>query len=56
VTYVGAHTATTVKKLQRLLNLQALEQERERYVFEGEDVERVVFMVEHEAQGWASAI
>ena len=56
VTYVGAHTATTVKKLQRLLQAQALEQDKERFVFNDENVERAVFFIEHEVNDWAGLV
>jgi hypothetical protein len=56
VTYVGAHTATTIKKLQRLLRIQAIDLESERYVFNDKKVERAVFLVEHGACSWAEFI
>lgn len=56
VGYVGPHTATTLKKLERLLNIQALDMTRERYVWDGEHIERAVFYVDHDPQAWPELI
>jgi hypothetical protein len=56
ITYVGSHTATTLKKLQRLLDFKAENWERERYVWKEEKIERVVFFVEHNSLDWNTLI
>ena len=56
VSYVGAHTATTIKKLERFLSLKALDIERERYVWEGENLERSAFFVEHGSLEWPALL
>jgi len=56
VTYVGPHTATTLKKLQRVLSFAALEEERERYVWDGERLERLSFFVDHGSSEWTSVV
>ncbi|MBW4553850.1 MAG: hypothetical protein KME35_22485 [Aphanocapsa sp. GSE-SYN-MK-11-07L] len=53
VSYVGPHTAITVKKLERLLGIKAEELERERLVWNGEKIERAVFFVEHGTIEWS---
>lgn len=52
ITYVGAHTATTIKKVERLLDITALDIVRERYIWNAEKVERATFFVEHDASEW----
>lgn len=56
VAYVGSHTVTTIKKLERLLSIQVLDMARERYVYAGEHIERAVFFVDHGAQAWPELI
>ncbi|MBK7002424.1 MAG: hypothetical protein IPH35_21475 [Rhodoferax sp.] len=56
VSYIGAHTATTIKKLERFLSLKALDIERERYVWEGEKLERAAFFVEHGPLEWSALL
>ncbi len=54
--YVGAHTATTIKKLERLLDMKALDVTRERYVWNGENLERSAFFIDHGALDWTALI
>jgi hypothetical protein len=56
VSHVGAHTATTLKKLERLLGIKALDVQRERYVWEGENLERAAFFVEHGPLAWEALV
>ncbi len=53
VTYVGPHTAITIKKLERFLGIKAEALERERLVWNGEKIERAVFFVEHGTSEWS---
>jgi hypothetical protein len=53
VTYVGSHTATTIKKLERFLEIKAEALERERILWNAEKIERAVFFVEHGSIEWS---
>jgi hypothetical protein len=56
VTHAGNHTANTLQKMERLMNVKALDTQRERFRWQGEDVERVVFFVDHGGDRWADVL
>lgn len=56
ITYAGSHTATTVKKLTRLLSVTAEDIQRERYVLNDERIERAAFLVDHGDIEWAAML
>lgn len=56
VCYVGSHTSTTIKKLERILGIKATDIERERIVFDGLNLERATFYVTHKEPEWNDTV
>ena len=56
VSFVGSHTAVTIKKIERLLGIRATQIERERVLFDGQQLERAIFHVEHGDMGWSDLV
>lgn len=54
--YVGAHTNILIKKLERALNISALDKQTERVILNGNKIEKADFFVEHNAEDWIELV
>lgn len=56
VTYIGSHTSVFIKKLDRYLKVKSNILLKERYDYDGNNYERVVFEIEHPYSKWNESV
>ena len=54
--YVGSHTNIFIKKLERALNVSALDKEVERVILNGNKIEKADFFIEHKVKDWMELV